>query len=85
MAPEIPRLQGELLMGPGKPDPAEAERCLREAIALARKQESNLSNCARRPRSRACSRTREAAREEARSALAELYGKFTEGFRKQRT
>ena len=79
IASEVPRLQGELLMRLAKPDPVEAERCLREAIALARKQESKSLEL-RAATSLARLLAGAGRSDEARSALAGIYGSFTEGF-----
>ena len=79
MAPELPRLQGELLMRLDKPDPAQAERCLREAIALARRQEAKSFEL-RAATSLARILLQTGRRDEAREAVAPTYAWFTEGF-----
>lgn len=79
MAPEIPRLQGELLLRLETPKPTEAERCIREAIVLARAQESKSFEL-RATTSLARLLADTGRKDEARTALAQIYGEFTEGF-----
>ena len=79
VAPEVPRLEGELLMRLDKPDPVEAERCLREAVALARKQQSKSLEL-RAATSLARLLAASGRKDEARGELAGVYGWFTEGF-----
>ena len=79
MEPELPRLQGELLLRREAPDQAAAERCMREAVALARQQEAKSWEL-RAATSLARLLLQGGRRDEARQALAAIYGEFTEGF-----
>lgn len=78
VAPEVPRLEGQLLARLPDPDLAGAERCVREAIACARKQESRSLEL-RAATSLASMLLQQGRRDEARTTLAEIYGWFTEG------
>ena len=77
LAPELLRLEGELhLQGTG---PDAAERCLRDAIDLARRRaEKSLELRATTSLARLLAARGEG--EEARRSLADVYGWFTEGF-----
>jgi predicted ATPase len=76
---ELHRLKGELLLAGAGPGLEEAERCFREALAIARRQNAkSLELRAATSLSRLLHR--DGKREEARRLLAEVYGWFTEGF-----
>jgi predicted ATPase len=78
-APEILRIEGELLLKQKQPLPAEAEHRFGEAIGLARARgEKSLELRAATSLARLLDRQRR--REEAHAALAPVYGWFTEGF-----
>ena len=72
---ELHRLKGELTL----PDPAEAEKCFRKAIAVARRQEARLFEL-RATMSLARLRQRQRKTKAARKMLAEVSGWFAEGF-----
>jgi tetratricopeptide (TPR) repeat protein len=82
---ELHRLQGELTPHqsgsgiPGRQAEPEAEACFLEAIETAREQGAKLFEL-RAVMSLGRLRMRQGRQAEARSALAELYGWFTEGF-----
>jgi predicted ATPase len=75
--PELLRVRGALLAQAG--DQKAAERCFQQSIALADAQEA-LSWRLRTVPSLARLRSRQHRRDEARTALAETYARFTEGF-----
>ena len=76
---ELYRLKGELLLMEGGPAAEDAEHCFREAIEIARRQGAkSLELRAATSLSRLLQR--EGKREDARRLLAEVYGRFTEGF-----
>jgi len=76
-APEIERVRGELLLSRRQRD--EAERCFRQAIAIARdRSERSLELRAATSLSRLLER--QGKREDARRTLVEISGWFTEGF-----
>jgi predicted ATPase len=76
---ELHRLKGELLMIKDVGNLAEAERHLRAAIGVARRQSAKLFElCATVSLARL--RADQGRRNEARSMLAEIYNWFTEGF-----
>jgi hypothetical protein len=78
-APELHRLEGELLLRRSEPAPDEAERCFRRAIELARaRAEKSLELRAATSLARLLA-TR-GRRGDARDILAPIYGWFTEGF-----
>ncbi|HEV2009014.1 MAG TPA: hypothetical protein VGQ88_09870, partial [Burkholderiales bacterium] len=78
-APEILRLEGELLLKQEQPDFDEAKRRFHEAIDLARgRHEKSLE--LRAATSLARLLDRQGKREEAHATLAGVYGWFTEGF-----
>jgi tetratricopeptide (TPR) repeat protein len=78
-APEVYRIEGELLMRTAAPDAHEAERCFRAAIDIARRRaEKSLE--LRAAISLARLWQQQGKREEARGVLADVYGWFTEGF-----
>ena len=77
--PPLHHVKGELLLAQNPSDVAEAERCFRTAIGIARRQS------ARSPELRATTSlarllNEQGRRDEARRTLAEIYGWFTEGF-----
>jgi class 3 adenylate cyclase/predicted ATPase len=75
---ELYRLKGELLLAES-PDEARAEGCFRQAIETARRQQSRGWEL-RATMSLARLWQRHGRRDEARTALAAVYGTFTEGF-----
>jgi len=77
LAPEIRRIRGEVLLRRGERD--EGERCLREAIAIARRR-SERSLELRATTSLARLLDAKGQRDEGRRLLADIYGWFTEGF-----
>jgi class 3 adenylate cyclase len=79
MSPEAPRIEGELLARLSSPDLAGAARSAREAVAIAEKQGSKSLQL-RAATSLARLLLQMGKRDEARGALADIYGWFTEGF-----
>jgi len=77
--PELHRVKGELLLIKDPSEPAEAERCLRTAIEIARQQDARLVQL-RATTSLARLLQTQGKIEEARDMLAEIYNWFTEGF-----
>ncbi len=76
---ELHRLKGDLLMIKDLGNLTEAERCLRTAIDVARRQGARLFEL--RPTVSLASLLRDSnRRDEARTMLAEIYNWFTEGF-----
>jgi tetratricopeptide (TPR) repeat protein len=75
---ELYRLKGELLLAESSNEAA-AEDCFGQAIALARRQESKAWQL-RATTSLARLWQRQGRRDEARAALAAVYGTYTEGF-----
>jgi predicted ATPase len=76
---ETYRLQGELLLRRAVPDAAQAEASLRQALAIARRQQAKsweLRAATSLSRLWQC----QGKRDEARELLAPIYGWFTEGF-----
>jgi hypothetical protein len=76
--PELHRLKGELLLLAGAPQ-SEAEKCLREAIAIAQRQEAKSWEL-RAATSLARLLRQQGKVEEAPKLLSEIYTWFTEGF-----
>ena len=76
---ELHRIKGELLMIKDLGELAEAERCLRTAIDVARRQGAKLFEL-RATVSLARLLKRQGKPDEARVMLPEIYGWFTEGF-----
>jgi class 3 adenylate cyclase/tetratricopeptide (TPR) repeat protein len=76
---ELNRVKGELLLKRDPSDPAEAERCLRTAIDIARRQRARLLEL-RATTSLARLLQGQGKIDEARNILAEIYNWFTEGF-----
>jgi predicted ATPase len=76
---ELDRLKGELLLVLSHERRGEAETCFRQALEVARRQQAkSLELRAAMSLSRLW--RRQDKREEARQLLAEVYGRFTEGF-----
>jgi predicted ATPase len=78
-SPSLHHVKGELLLVQRPSDVAEAERCFRTAIEIARRQ-SARSEELRATTSLARLLAKQGRRDEARAILAEIYGWFTEGF-----
>jgi predicted ATPase len=76
---ELHRLQGEAWLRHAVPDVQQAETCLRQALAVARHQQTKSLEL-RATMSLARLWQRQGKRTEARQLLAEVYGWFTEGF-----
>jgi predicted ATPase len=76
--PELHRLKGELLLLAGAPE-SDVEKSLREAIAIAQRQEAKSWEL-RAATSLARLLRRQGRRDEARKTLSEIYNWFTEGF-----
>jgi adenylate cyclase len=72
-------VKGELLMAQNPLDVAEAERCFRTAIEIARRQSARLEEL-RATTSLARLLAKQGRRDEVRTMLAEIYGWFTEAF-----
>ncbi len=77
--PELYKIKGDLLLIRDPPDEAEAERCFRTAIDIARRQKARFFEL-RAAASLARLLKRQGKTEEARAILADIYGWFTEGF-----
>jgi len=77
--PETLRLKAEMLLALPKPRAAEAEKCLKAAIASAQKQDAKFWEL-RAATMLAGLWVRQGRRAEARGLLAPVYGWFTEGF-----
>jgi predicted ATPase len=78
-APEVLRIEGELILKSTGPGAGEAERCFRDAIVLARAREGKSFEL-RAATSLARLLDRQGRRGEAHATLAGVYGWFTEGF-----
>jgi predicted ATPase len=76
---ELHRLAGELHLAEAPDQEASAEGCLHRAIATAQRQQSRAWEL-RATQSLARLWQRQGRREEARNALAAVYGTYTEGF-----
>ncbi len=76
---ELHRLKGELLRLNHPDQEVEAERCLRTAIDVARRQRARSFEL-RATTSLAGLLAKQGQRDEARAMLSEIYGWFTEGF-----
>ena len=76
---ELYRLQGECLLTQDVPDTHEAERCLRQAVAVARQQQAKAFEL-RAAMSLSRLWQHQGKRAEAYELLAPIYGWFTEGF-----
>ena len=77
--PELHRLKGEFLLGLDPENPAEAETCFRQAVAIARRQQAKSLEL-RAAVSLARLYQGQGRGGEARPLLAETYGWFSEGF-----
>jgi class 3 adenylate cyclase/tetratricopeptide (TPR) repeat protein len=78
-SPWLHRVKGELLLAQNPSDVAEAERCFRTAIEIARRQTARSEEL-RATTSLARLLAKQGRRDDARTMLAEIYGWFTEGF-----
>ena len=78
-SPSLHHVKGELLLAQNPSDVAEAERCFRTAIEIARRQSARSAEL-RATTSLARLLAKQGRRDEARTMLAEIYGWFTEGF-----
>ncbi len=78
-APEILRIEGELLLKSAESGASEAERRFRDALVLARSRDAKSFEL-RAATSLARLLDRQGRREEAHATLAPVYGWFTEGF-----
>jgi len=79
LSSDLRRLRGELQLEAGRCSEREAEGLFREAIQIARSQESRSYEL-RATMSLARLLAKQGHRDEARALLAEIYGWFTEGF-----
>ena len=77
--PLLNQVKGELLLVQKPSDVAEAERCFRTAIEIARRQTARSEEL-RATTSLARLLNEQGGRDEARAMLGEIYGWFTEGF-----
>jgi predicted ATPase len=77
--PELHRLKGEFLLALDPENPAAAEACFCQAVASASRHQAKSLEL-RATRSLARLWQRQGRRDEARAALAAVYGTFTEGF-----
>ena len=78
-APEVARLEGELLLANDGTEPGRAEACFHKALAMARDQHARSLEL-RAAMSLARLWREQSRRAEARELLAPVYGWFTEGF-----
>jgi predicted ATPase len=76
---EVHRIRGELLLRRQAPDPAGAEKCFAEALAVAREQEAKSWEL-RAATSLARMWNERNRREDARALLEPIFSWFTEGF-----
>jgi predicted ATPase len=79
LASDLLRIRGDLFVISGPPKHSYAEACHREAIDLARRQQTRLYEL-RAAASLARLRGDQGRRAEARDLLTPIYGWFTEGF-----
>jgi len=78
-SPSLHHVKGELLLAQNPTDVAEAERCFRRAIEIARRQSARIPElCATTSLARLLAK--QGRRDEARAMLTEIYDWFTEGF-----
>ena len=77
--PEMHRLKGEFLLALHPENPADAEASFHKAVAIARRQQAKALEL-RATMSQARLWQRQGRRDEARDALAAVYGTYTEGF-----
>ncbi len=80
--PELHRLKGEFLLALDPENPAEAEACFRQAVAVACRHQARSLEL-RATMSLARLWQRQGRHDEARATLAAVYGTFTEGFTTQ--
>jgi len=78
-AAEVYRVKGELLLQQAVPDAPQAEACLQQALAIARRQQDRSWEL-RTAMSLSRLWLRQGKRSEAYELLASIYGWFTEGF-----
>jgi predicted ATPase len=78
-APEMHRVKGEFLLALDPENPEEAADCFHQAVAIARRHQAKSLEL-RATMSLARLWERQGRRDEARTALAAIYGAFTEGF-----
>jgi predicted ATPase len=76
---ELHRLKGVFMLQQAVPDAKQAEGCLQQALAIARRQHAKALEL-RAALSLSRLWQRQGQRAEARELLAEVYGWFTEGF-----
>jgi predicted ATPase len=76
---EAYRLQGEFLLRQTTPDPAQAETCFQQSLAIARRQEAKSLEL-RAAMSLGRLWQQQGKRAEARELLVPIYSWFTEGF-----
>ena len=76
---ELYRLKGELLLAESPDQVVAAEECFRQAIEMARRQQSRAWEL-RATMSLARLWRRQGRRDDARGALVAVYGTYTEGF-----
>src|SRR5262249_10782357 len=79
VAPELYTVKGELLLMGDRRDEAEAERCFRAAIAIARDQKARFYEL-RATSSLTRLLKSQGKIDDARQMLSDIYGWFTEGF-----
>ena len=77
--PELHRLKGEFLLALDPENPAEAEACFRQAVAVACRHQARSLEL-RATMSLARLWQRQGRHDEARATLAAAYGTYTEGF-----
>jgi predicted ATPase len=77
--PEMHRVKGEFLLALDPENPARAEACFRQADAIARRHQATSLEL-RATMSLARLWQRQGRRDEARAAVAAVYGIYTEGF-----
>jgi tetratricopeptide (TPR) repeat protein len=78
-SPYVHHVKGRLLLAQNPPDAAEAERCFRAAIEIARRQSTRIAEL-RATTSLARLLASQGQRDEARAMLTGIYNWFTEGF-----
>jgi predicted ATPase len=78
-AAEMHRIKGELLLAQQVPDPAAAEKCFEQALAVARDQQAKSWEL-RAATTMARMRLQQGRFDDARALLSPVYAWFTEGF-----
>jgi predicted ATPase len=78
-SPHLHHVKGEIVLAQNPSDGAEAERCYRTAIEIARRQKARIAEL-RASTSLARLLAKHGRRDEAHAMLADIYGWFTEGF-----